>query len=54
MEKPILIRKQKLKKGKPGISEIVSLDVKNSIEMNKKYIEEGKKSNAREEFIEVE
>lgn len=52
MEKPIIIKKQKLKKGNSGSSEFQSSDFKKSIEKNKKSLTEKKRNST--EFIEVE
>lgn len=54
MEKPIVIKKQKLKKGKHVAADFSPSDFKKSIEKNKKALAEKSRDNGRTEFIEVE
>lgn len=54
MEKPIIIKKQKLEKGKSGNAEFLPSDIKKSIEKNKRSLTEKQRNSSRTEFIEVE
>ncbi|MFS1523937.1 hypothetical protein ACL7TT_07460 [Microbulbifer sp. 2304DJ12-6] len=54
MENPVIVKKQKLKKGRPESSEFHPSDIKESIEKTKKSLSEKQRNNARTEFIEVE
>lgn len=54
MEKPIVIKKQELKKGKRVAADFLPSDFKKSIEKNKKALAEKNGNNSRTEFIEVE
>lgn len=54
MEKTIIVKKQKLRKGNSGSSEFQSSDIKKSIEKNKKSLSDKQRNRSSTEFIELE